>query len=115
MAASNAPIADARRGARRRTLLRGRICWGPHHAISADCTIRDLSETGAQLRLPATQALPPTFALVHVSEGTAYEAALAWRRDDLAGVKFMTKHDLKASVPRELMPLRQTWLALAPS
>jgi hypothetical protein len=115
MAASNAPVADARSGDRRRTLLRGRICWGPHYAISADCTIRDLSETGAQLRLSATQALPPSFALIHILSGTAYEAALAWRKAELAGVKFLAAHDLKTPGPRELLPLRQVWLALAPS
>ena len=115
MAANNAPSADARSGVRRRTLLRGRICWGPHYAISTDCAIRDLSETGAQLRLPATQALPPTFALIHILDGAAYEAALAWRKGDLAGVKFLATHDLKAPGPRDLLPLRQIWLALAPS
>jgi hypothetical protein len=115
MAANTAPIADARSGARRRTLLRGRICWGPLYAISADCAIRDLSETGAQLRLPSSQALPPSFALIHILGGTAFEAALAWRKGDLAGVKFLTRHDLKVAGPRELLPLRQVWLALAPS
>lgn len=115
MAANTAPIADARSGARRRTLLRGRICWGPHYAISADCTIRDLSEAGAQLRLPAAQALPPSFALIHVLDGTAFEATLAWRNGDLAGVRFLAAHDLKSPGPRELLPLRQVWLALAPS
>jgi hypothetical protein len=115
MAANTAPIAEARCGTRRRTLLRGRICWGPQYAISADCAIRDLSEIGAQLRLPATQALPPSFALIHVLEGTAFEAALAWRKGDLAGVKFLAAHDLKSAGSRELLPLRQVWLALAPS
>lgn len=115
MSASNPQSTDARSRARRRTLLRGRICWGPHYAISADCTIRDLSETGAQLRLPPTQALPPSFALIHILEGTAYEAALAWRKGDLAGVKFLTSHDLKVPGARELLPLRRVWLALAPS
>lgn len=115
MVANTASNADARSSARRRTLLRGRICWGPHHAISADCAIRDISETGAQLRLPATQALPPTFALIHILEGCAYEAVLAWRKGEFAGVKFLTRHDLKVAGPRELLALRQVWLALAPS
>lgn len=115
MAANTAPMAEARSSARRRTLLRGRICWGPHFAISADCAIRDLSESGAQLRLPATQALPPTFALIHILDGTSFEATLAWRKGEFAGVKFLGKHDLKAPGPRDLLPLRQIWLALAPS
>lgn len=115
MAATTAPNAEARSRARRRTLLRGRICWGPQYAISADCAIRDLSEAGAQLRVPASQALPPDFALIQILEGVAFEAELAWRRGDLAGVKFVNRHDLKTPGARELLPLRNVWLALAPA
>lgn len=115
MAGNTSPTADARSGVRRRTLLRGRICWGPQYAISADCAIRDLSENGAQLRAPASQALPPSFALIHILEGVAFEAELAWRRGDLAGVKFVERHDLKVPVSRDLLPLRNIWLALAPA
>lgn len=115
MAGTTAPIADARSGVRRRTLLRGRICWGAQYAISCDCAIRDLSESGAQLRLPSSQALPPTFALIHILEGAAFEAEVAWRRGDLAGVKFLQRHDLREAAPRDLLPLRNVWLALAPA
>src|SRR5690606_37179103 len=85
------------------------------YAISCDCAIRDLSESGAQMRLPSSQALPPTFALIHILEGAAFEAEVAWRRGDLAGVKFLQRHDLREAVPRDLLPLRNVWLALAPA
>ena len=45
----------------------------------------------------------------------ALKAALAWRKGEFAGVKFLTSHDLKTPGPRELLALRQVWLALAPS
>ena len=114
MSVSHPSAADSRAGSRKRTLLRGRICWGPHAAISTDCTIRDISETGAQLRVPATQALPNEFALIHVLDGIAYQATLAWRRGDLAGVHFEARHDLRVAGAPELFHLRQIWLALAP-
>lgn len=107
--------AEARAGQRRRTLLRGRIVWGHHATISVDCTIRDLSETGAQLRVPATQALPTTFTLIHILDGVAYEASVAWRRGDQVGVKFTASHNLKRPVEPEMFHVRQIWLALAPS
>lgn len=115
MVASPSSSTDGRSGARRRTLFRGRICWGPHSAISADCAIRDLSESGAQLRLPATQVIPARFSLIHILGGEAYEASLAWRRGDLAGVKFHARHDLRSAGAPELFDLRQIWLALAPA
>ncbi|HEY9219136.1 MAG TPA: hypothetical protein VIO94_13890 [Phenylobacterium sp.] len=115
MAALPVTSVEGRSGSRRRTLLRGRICWGPHAAISADCTIRDLSADGAQLRLSSAQPIPQTFSLIHVTEGVAYEASLAWRRGDLAGVKFSASHDLKTPGARELFDLRQIWLAIAPA
>jgi hypothetical protein len=107
--------ADGRAGERRRTLLRGRICWGPHAALSVDCTIRDLSETGAQLRVPADQPLPSTFHLIEVRDGLAFEASIAWRRDDLVGVRFAANHDLTQAVDGELKHLRRIWLAIAPA
>jgi hypothetical protein len=115
MSTSNPSAADARAGARRRTLFRGRICWGPHATLSIDCTIRDLSESGAQLRVPAAQAMPSSFTLIHILEGIAYEASLAWRRGDLAGVKFAATHDLKKPGEPQMFDVRQIWLALAPS
>jgi hypothetical protein len=115
MSASLPSPEESRAGSRRRTLFRGRICWGPHAAISADCAIRDLSDTGAQLRITATQPLPSQFTLIHINEGIAYEASLAWRRDDLAGVHFSATHDLKVAADPTLFDVRQIWLALAPS
>ncbi|MET0294740.1 MAG: hypothetical protein ABW042_06940 [Phenylobacterium sp.] len=111
----DAPVTtDSRSGARRRTLLRGRICWGPKGALSVDCSIRNISEAGAQLRVAAVQALPQTFTLIHVLDGVAYEATLAWRRGDLAGARFTARHDLKRPGDPAVLHLRQTWLALAP-
>ena len=100
---------------RQRTLLRGRICYGPRHVISVDCGIRNLSEDGAQLRVPANQVLPASFTLLHIVQGLAFDANLAWRRDDLAGVRVSARHNLKDDVDSELRSLRAIWMALAPA
>lgn len=105
--------AERRALVRQRTLLRGRICYGPKHVISVDCGIRNLTTRGAMLRVPADQALPPNFALLHVSEGAAFDACLTWRRGDTLGVRFEGRHDLRGAVDDDLKALRAIWAALA--
>lgn len=100
---------------RRRTILRGRICYGQKYVITLDCSIRNLSERGAQLRIAPSQALPAQFALVDVAEGLAFEASLTWRRGDLAGVTFSATHNLRGEVSDDLKPLRAIWAAIAPA
>ena len=100
---------------RRRTLLRGRICFGPHHVITVDCGIRNLSEHGAQVRLPPQQALPGEFTLLHINEGLAFDASVIWRRGDLVGLRFTGSHNLKDGADDEFRSLRAIWSALAPA
>lgn len=100
---------------RSRTLQRGRICYGLQHAMSFDCMIRNLTEAGAMLRVPAVQAIPERFTLLHVNGGMAFEARLAWRRGDDAGAEFLSRHDLKGAVSDEYRALRHVWVALAPA
>lgn len=101
---------------RSRTLQRGRIAYGLQHAMSFDCAIRNLTESGAMLRVPSIQAIPESFTLLHVNAGIAFDAKLQWRRGDDAGCEFLGRHDLKnGQVEDDYRALRQVWLALAPS
>lgn len=100
---------------RSRTLQRGRICYGLHHAMSLDCMIRNLTESGAMLRIQAGNAIPDHFTLLHVNGGMAFEAKLSWRRGDDAGAEFLSRHDLKGVVEEEYRALRHVWVALAPA
>jgi len=79
---------NARRAVRRRTLKNGKIVlpgtWG-----SYDCIIKDVSDTGARLRLAGESViLPKDFELVFVTEALTYPVHLRWRRDQDAGVEF---------------------------
>lgn len=98
---------------RQRTLLRGRICYGPSHVMSVDCGIRNLTARGAMLRVPTDQPLPPNFALLHVSDAVAFDARLTWRRGEMLGVRFEGSHDLRGPVDGEFRALRAIWAALA--
>ena len=113
--ASPEPHDERRAAVRARTLLRGRICHGPHFVMSADCQIRNMSTDGALLQIAELQAIPPAFVLVNVSAGVAYETRLVWRHGRLAGVRLGARHDLHAPLEGEMKPLRNIWMALAGS
>jgi hypothetical protein len=100
---------------RHRTLLGAKICYGPHFAISVDCTVRSLSARGASLRVLSTQPLPAHFVLLVILEATAYEAQIVWRRGDFMGVSLGEPVDVRAPTDERLRSVRNLWLAVAPS
>ena len=107
------PASERRASARARTLLRGRICHGPHFVMSIPCTVRNLTPGGALLQLPDQQTIPLAFALLNVSDGVAYDATVVWRQDRLAGVTLGERHDLRQPASGDWKSLRAIWLALA--
>lgn len=52
-----------------------------------DCIVKDISESGARLKLQNTVSVPETFRLLF-SDGRSYDATVKWRRIDSIGVKF---------------------------
>ncbi len=84
---SASPEADERRAARRqRVLKRGKIVAAASLDSSIDVTIRDMSETGAKLKLQAPMILPTFFDVVIVTDNLLYPSRLAWQRSELVGV-----------------------------
>jgi PilZ domain len=53
-----------------------------------DCTIRDLSDAGARLELPAAAAIPQTFDLITDDPDGAHLCQVIWRSQDNVGVSF---------------------------
>jgi len=81
-------ISLKQRKAQRRPVFKlGRVVFNGSGA-SHDCVIRDLSEAGAQLGIPARIHLPSRFRLHLLSDGTMVQARFAWRRGDRLGVSF---------------------------
>jgi hypothetical protein len=102
--------ADCRRSEpRRRVLLAGKIVQA--NGIALDCTIRNITEHGAQIRAAAGQIVPNTFDLIEIRTGIAYRAEVAWRTPAGMGLKFSGRFDLNsAGAP---LPLRVLWLGCA--
>jgi hypothetical protein len=72
---------------RQRVLKSGKIVFAGG-SFSIDCTIRNLSDTGARLQVPTTVAIPDKFTLVDVQTGNRRDAKVVWRKNDLMGVHF---------------------------
>ena len=56
-----------------------------------ECTIRDRSEAGAKLYVPAKLKLPSTFDLAVPSEHIVIPVRCIWRRGEWIGVQFVGK------------------------
>ena len=102
---------DRRAGQRLRTLLAGKIISGDGY-ISADCVIRDLSLEGARVDVSRAVRLPPPVALMLIRDGLLFDAAVAWRRGDEAGLVFKDQHDLRTDVDPVRRHVRALWTEL---
>jgi hypothetical protein len=80
---------------RRRALKTGKILLPGGGVI--DCTIRDVSATGAKLKLANASPLPEAFELLTVSSNEAVAVERRWQRGAEAGVAF-------TGPPRQLDP-----------
>ena len=83
-------MADAtfdRSAPRTRTLLQARIEFHGG-ATTVDCTVRDLSESGARLQVGESVVIPSKFTLFVPKHSRRYHALLRWHRGGYAGVEF---------------------------
>ncbi len=78
---------DNRSSQRRRTVLTGRVVFNNRSSV-LDCTVRDLSETGARISF-AVSELPPEFELEIPNKGQRVQARLMWSRGATHGVMFV--------------------------
>ena len=87
---SDAPSRPERRPhKRRRTLLGGIVVFG-EDACVFDCSIRNLSESGAKIVCAKGIQLPANFHLIIVRDRVLCEAQLSWRQDDAAARSIRT-------------------------
>lgn len=78
---------DQRRHPRIRTFFGGVITFNKR-CSTINCTVRNLSETGARLHLADTGTLPNTFDLIIRARDIDTPARVVWRSDTEAGVTF---------------------------
>jgi hypothetical protein len=78
----------AGRAPRRRVLKAGVIAINDRRVTFA-CTVRNVSEAGAQLRTLAPTVAPDTFLLIIELDGIEADCEVTWRRNGDVGVKFL--------------------------
>ena len=72
---------------RMRTILGARAVFNDGRS-TLDCTIRNMSSTGAKLTFVSTVGLPDVFVLEIPSQGRTIKAVVRWRSETNAGVHF---------------------------
>jgi hypothetical protein len=98
---------EKRHTARRRVLKGGIVAFNDRHS-TLPCAVRDVSDTGARLRVDSSAAAPDTFVLIIEIDGFEAECRVVWRKAQELGVSFV-------SPPRKVAPRRsQVVHALAP-
>lgn len=79
--------AENRREHRKRVLKGASILHGIKNSEIA-CTIRNMNEGGAELKVPADTRVPSEFLLYVPVDGIGYRSTIAWRVGDRLGVRF---------------------------
>jgi PilZ domain len=78
-------IAELRAKPRLKSLIAATIVYN-NGQCTLDCVIRNISETGAKLSVPASVALPDRFDLTVPQRSATYRAHIAWQRPGEIGV-----------------------------
>lgn len=78
---------DQRAAPRRRTLKGGKIVINNGFS-TIQCTVRNLSATGARLQVTSILGIPDTFQLA-MDDGQKFDCTIAWRKETELGVKFV--------------------------
>lgn len=89
---------DARAAVRRRVLKAGVVAYNDRH-VTLPCTVRDLSGTGARVRVEGSISAPDTFELIIDIDGLEAHCQVVWRKSNEIGVRFL-------GAPRIVAPKR---------
>ena len=104
------PVAERRPKSRNRVLLGGIIVYS-EGSYSINCTIRDISLTGARIGLPKGYSIPSSVYLINIRGQTGHEAQVVWFKGAEAGLAFVSSFDLDRIANPELSYLRRIWAA----
>jgi len=79
---------DARHAPRRRVLKGGMVATNDRH-LTMNCMVRDLSDTGARVKVEGSVTLPDTFELIIALDGLEADCEVVWRSANEAGIRFL--------------------------
>ncbi len=79
---------NQRKTPRRRVLKEGKVIFGLSQSV-VDCTIDNVSEGGAHIRLTSSHGLPEEFYLAEACRGVIHRAEVAWRTTTGMGLRIL--------------------------
>ena len=77
------------RAAPRRKVLKAATVASNNRHLTVSCTLRDLSSTGARLRVDNIVTIPDTFELIIAVDGLEANCEVVWRKTNEVGVRFI--------------------------
>ena len=81
-------MVEARRAERVRSFLKARIVFNNHNT-TIECTIKNISTSGAKIEIGNAMSIPETFDLEIPQKGRSHRARLSWRNATAIGVEFI--------------------------
>jgi PilZ domain len=75
----------------RARVLKGAKIISFNHMLVLDCTVRDLSVTGAKLMCADPLSVANTFRLMLPAENSIQDARVVWRREGMLGIEFTSE------------------------
>jgi hypothetical protein len=86
---SSRPASDLRKSVRSRAMMSGKVVFNGRHSV-VDCTVRNLSGSGAKLVFSAHVRIPDEFDLELPQKGRTHRARVMWWAGESCGVLFLT-------------------------
>jgi hypothetical protein len=81
---------EGRAAKRLRVLKSAKIVFNLSQSM-VDCTVRDLSDTGAKLLLSKPTDVPDEFRIVFTQDNTIRDAQVKWRKAEQLGIVFTSE------------------------
>ena len=100
---------EKRTSPRRRAFLVGKIIYGGE-TYTIDCTIRDLSETGARVKVRDPYSIPNNIVFLDPKNFNAYETSVKWRKGTEMGLSFDRRIPLEDETNPRVRILRRVSL-----
>jgi hypothetical protein len=100
---------EQRKAPRKKVLLTGKVIYG-EGAYVMDCTIRDISATGARITLAQGRSIPQGAYLLDMVNRIAYQAVVVSERAGGFGLRFGKTLRLADITAPELRYLKRIWL-----
>lgn len=101
-------IVNDRKAPRKRTLFGGKVVYGDGASVR-DCTIRDISDTGARIALKRGDCIPTRVFLIDRRNPIAFEARVCWIKPPDFGLAFVNTYPLDGEIPKDLDYLKTVW------